>query len=63
MGVFVCLFLWKGAALYIQVYDLQALAGEYPFRYQFSIVVSHLGNLLASISVGGTFIYLVRLLR
>jgi hypothetical protein len=63
MGVFVCLFLWKGAALYIQVYDLQALAGDYPFRYQFSSAVSNLGNLLASISVGGTFVYLVRLLR
>lgn len=63
MGVFVCLFLWKGALLYIQVYDLQALAGEYPFRYQFSSVVSHFGNLLASLSVGGTFIYLAKLLR
>ncbi len=63
MAVFVFLFLWKGSYLYIQVYDLKALATEFPFRYQFSSIVADAGNVLASLSVGGTFIYLAKLLR
>ncbi|WP_027714618.1 hypothetical protein [Desulfuromonas sp. TF] len=63
IGVFVFIFLWKGSELYIQVYDLAELSGQYPFRYQLSVVVGNIGNLLAGISVGGTFLYLARLLR
>lgn len=63
MAVFIFIFLWKGSDLYIQVYGLDALAEQYPVRYQLSETVSNFGNLLAGISVGGTFIYLARLLR
>lgn len=63
MAVFVLLFLWKGSELYIQVYNLDAIADVYPLRYQLSQVVANIGNLLAGISVAGTFLYLARLLR
>lgn len=63
MVVFFCIFLWKGAELYIQIYDLDFLAKTYPFRYNLSVMVSKFGNVLASISVGGTFIYLTRKLH
>lgn len=63
MLVFVSIFLWKGSELYIYVYDLNTLAAEYPFRYDFSVLVSNVGNILASLSVGGAFIYLARQLR
>ena len=63
MAVFLFIFLWKGSLLYIQVYDLDQLAPAYPFRYQLSIICSNVGNVLAGLSVGGTFIYLARLLR
>jgi hypothetical protein len=63
MAVFVLLFLWKGSELYIQVYGLEAIADLYPLRYQFSLLVANLGNLLAGLSVAGTFLYLARLLR
>jgi len=63
IAVFLFIFLWKGAALYIRIYDLDILREMYPFRYNFSFMVSHAGNVLASLSVGGTFIYLARLLR
>jgi len=63
MAVFFFIFLWKGSELYVQVYDLKSLAADYPFRYNFSLLVNNLGNLLASLSVGGTFLYLARLLR
>lgn len=63
MLVFVCIFLWKGSDLYIRVYDLDFLAKEYPFRYDFSVLVSNVGNVLASISVGAAFLYLARQLR
>ena len=63
MAVFAFIFLWKGSELYIQIYDLRAMANEYPFRYNFSEMVSNIGNLLASVSVGATFIYLARQLR
>jgi hypothetical protein len=61
--VFVAIFLWKGSTLYIQVYDLQVLSAEYPFRYELSASFAEVGNLLASFSVGATFIFLLRLLR
>lgn len=63
MAVFVLLFLWKGSELYIQVYNLDSIADLYPLRYQLSVVVANLSNLLAGISVAGTFLYLARLLR
>ncbi len=65
MAVFVFIFLWKGSQLYIQVYDLDlpGMANLYPLRYQLSEVVGNIGNLLAGLSVGGTFLYLARLLR
>ncbi len=65
MVVFICIFLWKGSELYIQVYrlDLPAVMDAYPIRYQISQVTNLIGNLLASLSVGGTFLYLAKLLR
>ncbi len=65
MGVFLFIFLWKGAELYIQVYDLNLprVAAEFPVRYRISEVVTNVGNLLAGLSVGGTFIFLAKLLR
>ncbi|HKK00610.1 MAG TPA: hypothetical protein VJ955_00445 [Desulfuromonadales bacterium] len=63
MAVFLFIFLWKGSALYIQVYGLDHLAMHFPFRYNFSLLVGHLGSILASLSVGATFLYLARLLR
>ena len=63
MAVFVLLFLWKGSELYIQVYGLDAIADGYPLRYQLSVIVSNISNLLAGLSVAGTFLYLAKLLR
>lgn len=63
MLVFICMFLWKGSELYIQVYHLDFLAEEFPFRYNLSLAVSNIANILASLSVGGTFLYLAKLLR
>lgn len=63
MVVFFFIFLWKGSELYIRVYELDFLAKQYPFRYDFSVMVSNAGNVLASLSVGGTFLYLARQLR
>ena len=37
--------------------------GQFPFRYQFSLMVGHFGNILCSLSVSATFLYLGRLLR
>lgn len=63
MVIFLCLLLWKGSELYILVYHLDQLAHLYPLRYKLSLAVSHAANLLASLSVCGTFLYLIRLLR
>ncbi len=65
MAVFACIFLWKGSELYILVYsfDIPSIMREYPTRYLVSQIVGNLGNLAASLSVGGTFLYLARLLR
>lgn len=63
MLIFLCMFLWKGSELYIRVYDLDLLANLYPLRYKFSVVISNAANILASLSVCGTFLYLARLLR
>ncbi len=63
--VFAFIFLWKGSELYIHVYNLDALAaqGEYLGRYTLSIYCKEIGNVLAGLSVGGTFLYLAKLLR
>lgn len=63
IAVFFFIFLWKGSQLYIQVYHLEKYADLYPFRYHFSLLVSNVGNVLGSLTVGGTFLYLARLLR
>ncbi|HKI51628.1 MAG TPA: hypothetical protein VJ995_06110 [Geothermobacteraceae bacterium] len=63
MLVFIFMFLWKGSELYIRVYDLDILASQFPFRYNLSVAVSNIANILASLSVGGTFLSLARLLR
>lgn len=63
MVVFACIFLWKGSELYLDVYNLEAIKGTFPVRYQISSVCSLAGNFLASISVGATFLYLAKLLR
>lgn len=61
--VFVCIFLWKGSQLYIDVYDLESIQGQYPMRYEISQFCNFIGNFLASISVGATFLFLAKLLR
>ncbi|ORJ57568.1 hypothetical protein [Geothermobacter hydrogeniphilus] len=65
MLVFIFIFLWRGSELYIQVYDLANpdVSRLFPFRYELSQICSNVGNLLAGLSVAGTFIYLARLLR
>lgn len=63
MAVFAFIFLWKGSQLYIDVYNLEAIKGAFPVRYQISSACNLAGNFLASISVGGTFLYLAKLLR
>lgn len=73
--VFVCILLWKGSELYLQVFCwdndwylfMQSIGAyhnvDYPGRVNFSIMVNQVGGLLSGLSVGGTFIYLLRLLR
>lgn len=74
--VFLFIFLWKGAELYLQVFqwdkewiEIITLTGEdtdialYPARVQFSQMVSQYAGFLSAISVSGTFVYLYRLLK
>ena len=73
--VFACIFLWKGSELYLQVFCwdndwhmfLQSIGApykdDYPGRINFSVMVNQAAGLLSGLSVGGTFIYLFRLLR
>lgn len=74
--VFVCLFLWKGSELYLQVYcwdndwhifaqnsSIADTVNVYSDRIGFSLMVNQIAGLLSGLSVGGTFIYLYRLLR
>jgi hypothetical protein len=61
MVVFACIFLWKGSQLYIDVFSLETK--QHLINYTISHYTSLAGNLLASISVGGTFLYLGKLLR
>ncbi|MDA8413703.1 MAG: hypothetical protein M0023_07930 [Desulfobacteraceae bacterium] len=75
--VFFFIFLWKGSELYLQVFqwdrdwqDIIAVMGDdssdfdnYPLRIAFSESVSRYAGLLSSLSVGGTFMYIYRLLK
>ncbi len=74
--VFLFLFLWKGSELYLQVFcwdeDWHIFATNnliaettdlFKNRIAFSLMVNQISGLLAGISVGGTFVYLYRLLR
>ncbi len=75
--VFFCILLWKGSELYLQIYqwdrdwqDIIAMMteessdiGQYPLRVELSQTVSRYAGLLSGFSVGGTFIYIYRLLK
>jgi len=75
--VFVCIFLWRGSDLYLQIYqwdkdwqDIIALMADestdidqFIDRVEFSRTVSRYAGLLSGLSVGSTFIYIYRLLR
>lgn len=63
MVVFACIFLWKGSQLYIDVFSLDRIKDAFPIRYEISFWCVNLGNFFASLSVGGTFLYLGKLLR
>ena len=73
--VFVAIFLWKGSELYLQVYNWDSdwklimlnlgatVPDQFMGRRDFSVLVHDVAGLLSGFSVGGTFIYLVKLLR
>ena len=74
--VFLCIFLWKGSELYLQVYqwdkewleiitltDEESNIEDFIGRVQFSQLVSRYAALCSGFSVGGTFVYIYRLLR
>ena len=61
MVVFACIFLWKGSQLYMDVFSLDTKQDL--INYTISHYTNLAGSLLASISVGGTFLYLGKLLR
>ena len=75
--VFLCIFLWRGADLYLQIFqwdqdwqDIIALMTEestdieeYLGRVQFSREVTRYAGLLSGITVGGTFAYMYKLLK
>jgi hypothetical protein len=75
--VFFLIFLWKGSELYLQIFqwdrDWQDIItvmsdevsdiGNYAGRVNFSMLVNKYAGFLSSLSVGGTFIYLYRLLK
>ena len=75
--VFFCIFLWKGAELYLQVFqwdkdwqDIVAVMADevsdidkYPLRVAFSETVKQYAQVASSLTVGGTFLYIYRLLR
>ena len=47
----------------IDVFNLEQIRDSFPVRYEISFWCMNLGNFFASISVGGTFLYLGKLLR
>jgi len=61
MVVFACIFLWKGSQLYMDVFSLDTK--QHLINYTISHYANLVGDLLASLSVGGTFLYLGKLLR
>lgn len=75
--VFVCIFIWKGSYLYLQIFqwdkDWQNIIAlmtdetsnieEYMGRVHFSQEVSRYAGLLSGISVGATFTYMYKLLK
>jgi hypothetical protein len=75
--VFVCIFIWRGSDLYLQIFqwdrDWQDIIAvmteessdieEFIGRVTFSQEVSRYAGLLSGISVGGAFTYMYRLLR
>lgn len=75
--VFFCILLWRGSDLYLQVFqwdkdwqDIIAIMteettdiAEYMGRVEFSREVAKYAGLLSGISVGGTFMYIYRLLK
>lgn len=75
--VFVCILLWRGSDLYLQIFqwdkdwqDIIAIMTEetsdieeYMGRVQFSRDISKYTGLLSGVSVGGTFMYIYRLLK
>jgi hypothetical protein len=75
--VFVCIFIWKGSELYLQIYqwdtdwqniialmsDETSTIDEYIERVNFAKTVSRYAGLFSGISVGGTFIYMYKLLK
>jgi hypothetical protein len=74
--VFTFILIWKGSELYLQIYqwdkdwlDIIAITGEdtdfdkFAQRANFSLLMNQIFGLLSGISVGGTFVYLYRLMR
>lgn len=75
-AVFVFIFLWKGAELYLQVYgwdpdwqvfltNVGASANDEEFRVRIALsrAVNEYAGILSGLSVGSSFLYLYRLLR
>jgi hypothetical protein len=75
--VFVCIFMWRGADLYLQIYqwdqdwqDIITLMteestdiDEYMGRVKFSREVIRYAGVLSGVSVGGAFTYMYKLLK
>ncbi|AAR34847.1 hypothetical protein KIP69_07370 [Geobacter sulfurreducens] len=73
--VFITIFLWKGSELYLQVYNWDydwqiimqnlgvTLPEQFMGRRQFSLMVHDAAGLASGLTAGGTFLYLLRLLR
>ena len=75
--VLICIFIWRGSDLYLQIFqwdkdwqDIIAIMTEestdieeFMGRVQFSQEVSRYAGLLSGISVGGTFMYMYKLLK
>ena len=74
--VFAFILLWKGSELYLQIYqwdkdwlDIIVITGEetdfeqFADRANFALFINQMLGLLSGCSVGGTFVYLYRLLK
>jgi hypothetical protein len=75
--VFLCIFLWRGSELYLQIFqwdkdwqDIIALMTEessdieeFIGRVEFSREVSRYAGMLSGLSVGGAFMYMYKLLK